>query len=1414
MAETLPPHSFGEVLSRLVKMLGEDPTMAGKNPAEIQAEAMRRAKLALEARETSGRRPVETSERKRQAKEWADKMRDSRKRESARQDARKTTYEKDISAAEANERRAEVELVLDKETPAWLEADKLTTSEGIEFATRITELVGAGLENDPDALLYEAAKRYWSMDWSGASSDAVREVRGLLNKTFAEVRTNGGTISDNPDNVITLLDNRPEIYRTKRLEEISGPAAGEPPYKDKAKGTVNPASQEFIDWRNKRAPEVQQQQLDKVLRYYQEQLDIHTDTPEEVSRLLRDLEKTLREGSIGTRSFRITDDEYRIKYDIPSQFNKNQVQPYLNKIVDLSSAVDEHMEAAKQAARDIHQQEQHEKQEVERSEEEVKRIKESGMGIVYDTSDKDMKEIEKMFHSKAKGLRKEGEVLPYSRELIFSKEDWELLKKGPNGWFEWLAEFKRTKTAKDKPFEMTLYDQSRWDTYKNIIKWLIGDEEAKHYISLLEGKLNLYQNADAYVYGVDKGAKRKVEDFTNPNRWMNTAYQEQLRQTDYIEIATPHFRDSMGFFDGLDKSSYNIALAELESDFNHPFDASKNVKHGEHFKSKDFLQLISDAEVDAGNQYYGLFHRDLSYEQLIEGYNAEVAKARDNGQAERFEALLNQKPLSEGEITRLRRDFPKKRLDELRIIKTRFLQKVDRVASGTMIRDEHMLAHWNDYEELVAFQKDYINLKNSGKRDANTVNRMSALRTQIKERWENVTMNPNSTLDAADLHTVTAVKGMSPVEIETRARVLDQLRFDMSVSHPTWSSQRLDEELVKMEWKIYEAVWAARASSIGRGEAMEIAAKLARSSQLDLKFKVGMGTRVEHFIDRGWAEAWLRGLNPSLFSDDFTMGGPVGDDIRNLKYTHAFEIVGYNWKTDKNLPEEYRQKLINLRRQPKGEFQMPEWVILMEYAMDVLGMDYSEVIRPEMLATGLQNLSSSWRMEKAALDPVRDKFLQHIDQMKKGANPEVHALGLRLAAARNAQEKAFILKRMVRRSPLEFVNLLGANDLRNILLASKSGIKFNSAEWQVFNRALAVAQVETWRNEGLKFKEFDFTKREDFNKVMPAALKFVLHNGQSQAELDKILDKHFALIQGVQKYMESAPGAYGENPGAGVLTRLDRWARHPFKQSFMIGMNQLDFKKDVDYTHIGLFSLERRINDYVGQTHARDLEYEIYYTSPHLYLYPPPGKEADAFLKMAEYREAIVTYAGLDDAERAQAVMLEVMLDWNFNQASQKVAGWIPGAVSVMKRAGVIQRFTQEVGLGDPIGKALLGVMKIFPGGRDFIAEHHLEGRHASDWPKSIGQLVSYDVKHGGYEGNAWDEPKMAGALATVEQLKMFKTAFGEEQFRRLSKKYKTDLVQRLFIATPRKYWWIIPIATIALASLESIEEEKKKDGH
>jgi hypothetical protein len=218
------------------------------------------------------------------------------------------------------------------------------------------------------------------------------------------------------------------------------------------------------------------------------------------------------------------------------------------------------------------------------------------------------------------------------------------------------------------------------------------------------------------------------------------------------------------------------------------------------------------------------------------------------------------------------------------------------------------------------------------------------------------------------------------------------------------------------------------------------------------------------------------------------------------------------------------------------------------------------------------------------------------------------------------------------------------------------------------------------------------------------------------------------------------------------------------------------------------------------------LRREILYAHPEQFFSPRAGKEVDAALKAIEFKEKIVEYSGYDSAELAFTALVETTIDWNYNRASQTVAGWIPGMVSLMRS------FPQ---IADPIltmKEGFLGVMKRTKGGEEAMRKWDLERKHPSEWPKSIAEAVSHDVKWSGAEGNAWDEFKAGGYLTTLETLWGYRTHEGEHHYKRLMKKYKGGFVGRVS-AIPRKYWWIIPVATIALAATQSLEEEKGKSG-
>lgn len=73
------------------------------------------------------------------------------------------------------------------QAPEWLHVEEiLQSSEAAEFAARIADLP-SDLREDPNVLFHEAAKLYWSIDWSGSPPEARREVRVVLDRTFSEI---------------------------------------------------------------------------------------------------------------------------------------------------------------------------------------------------------------------------------------------------------------------------------------------------------------------------------------------------------------------------------------------------------------------------------------------------------------------------------------------------------------------------------------------------------------------------------------------------------------------------------------------------------------------------------------------------------------------------------------------------------------------------------------------------------------------------------------------------------------------------------------------------------------------------------------------------------------------------------------------------------------------------------------------------------------------------------------------------------------------------------------------------------------------------------------------------------------------------------------------------------------------------
>lgn len=253
-------------------------------------------------------------------------------------------------------------------------------------------------------------------------------------------------------------------------------------------------------------------------------------------------------------------------------------------------------------------------------------------------------------------------------------------------------------------------------------------------------------------------------------------------------------------------------------------------------------------------------------------------------------------------------------------------------------------------------------------------------------------------------------------------------------------------------------------------------------------------------------------------------------------------------------------------------------------------------------------------------------------------------------------------------------------------------------------------------------------------------------------------------------------------------------------------LTRSDFNvKDFDYAKINAFSLQRRINDYKGQAQAAEIRREIFYGHPEKYLYPAPGKELDSLLMVDQFKNAISNYDSSDHAEMAGMVMMDTIIGWNFNFMNKRLAGAIPLLVTAISWLPKMQD------TGEGIKNALLGIMEHTKSGKQFVENYNLRHKNPSEWPNRWCELISKDLKWSKGSGNKWDEFRVAGYFKTAEELKMITTPDALKYFNKMQQKYHSTLGWRVLWAIPRKYWWVVPVATVALALLESAEEEKKK---
>ncbi|MCX6791688.1 MAG: hypothetical protein NT149_01470 [Candidatus Gottesmanbacteria bacterium] len=422
-------------------------------------------------------------------------------------------------------------------------------------------------------------------------------------------------------------------------------------------------------------------------------------------------------------------------------------------------------------------------------------------------------------------------------------------------------------------------------------------------------------------------------------------------------------------------------------------------------------------------------------------------------------------------------------------------------------------------------------------------------------------------------------------------------------------------------------------------------------------------------------------------------------------------------------------------------------------------------------------------MQRVALEPIIKEYLK---TKKPGDSPEFQALGIQLASLdeKDIGGRMRVVRRMLERKPSIFIKLLG-KDLGEIL--QSENLLPGSPEWNSFQDTLALMEMELWRNPAYANKPYDLTNKDSFFALAKGAITAV-NPGLNLQSVTNRSETYFNVIDKVQQYMTSH--------GVNGRTRLENWANHKFSNLLLLSSSDFNWQK-TDFSQLDMYGLERRIGDFQGQKRAEESRRDV--LTKQEILSPIPGKEVETLAKIKEFRDDVISYAGDDTGEIAAAALLRTVIEFNRNRASQTLAGWVPGLISIMRRTNVMNENFEVMVENMPkwLGKPI----------QHFMEDHKLAGKPINKWPRSIADSVSLAVGFGGPEANAWDEYRVGGFLAGAETSMMF--VKHPEKLARMRSRFKTTALWRM-LGVARKYWWVVPVATIAVALTSEIEEEKK----
>lgn len=1232
--------------------------------------------------------------------------------------------------------------------PDFLQAESIQHNpEAAAFAMEIAQLP-VELQHDPFVLYQKATKLYRSTSWSELSNEAHAEARGVLYRTFEEIRKRTQELNLRPEfgrdadvDLLYGIDSNPDIYKT--MPRIVPEPAGEMPTKAVRMGgrTVyrpNKDSQEFEDWQAKKIAEEQASNVSHFITEIQLELD-ETPSAYRKQAILSDARTQLTKALRETRYDRQVGTKY-------SNFSREGAKPFLDRILEYEKRL--------------------------APESQIEQISARASAIVRFEDVAHFLTKEQQADLKSRIERGEDAVFEFQR---LTKEDARDLSSGPDGQAKWWTEkiFDIFGQGRERA-KQSLIDEYQKEDVEKFFKWVYGKTEGEAYLTPFRFLWSDYARQDYFF-------KALMYQGGDPKDKLKAL--QALLGADIDNAAQVRFANKA-------ISLYNQVLDEHQAD-----------KTTQWVIARDrLLDKVDDSKVEELSK---IVHPEFDEWKI---HNDKRVGESDGAWRSRYNKALNKNREGWKESLKIFRETTKKKEPvlykyylELRKLHLngRLPQEYykefneiellgERVARGTILTDSDVLVY-NEIDNQLSLAQQKLDSLEAVKQSSQKLgdpqqkeyDRLKDLVAQRLRQRDYLSSQMDAEIiksgEKFSARELAIRRGYSSMEWEIRRRLVPVIEKEIGKLDPNGGD----------EWMVRRAVFAARMTMIGTGHmmtvgAMDVIPPMAAPELKDI---------TETFLGKSimWSpfmEDIVRIINPDYFEERFGMADPWGKRMRAIQRANLLKQKGYGLFKDGAMRDithtkEYEKyaKLTDLSPEEKLS------LAYMDFAREETGIHPEYLLSEGWLRGGGAIDASLWRPDAGLLDELQAYF-DRIGQPHAWKNV---ALWLQFAVLdpdkpENIGPRKVILNRALDRAPSKFFHLFAGKIVDDI----KKAHKITDPEWRSFMRALSVTETQLWQDTKLVSRDVNL-REGDFGLLAENLEVFFKDFGIEKSRVDV-----FRLV-----LKDLHREATQTREGRQFATRLDAIAR----QNFPLTLSYADLDWGVaNFFKLGTTAFDRRGRDNAMMVAARDLEFKLK-SDPEL-VRPRGEKGWEEYMKtLYEFRTNMNAYEDPKKAARASYELLRLALQFNRSHLKdwRNPLGYIPGLGGLLRNIAEVEPEHMPV---------LSNLPFIKDKWIDFLNKNNLIGKKIKDWPNNVADAVSLSVRYFGKEAEDLDLHRIDHIIDMAQMKGVL--ASSPELYGALRREFGTGLLSRL-ADTPRKYWWIVIAATVVVAAMEAESEERKK---